>query len=365
MPTHSSHSKPTVAGLVVLVTAVALTGCGNTQESAVQPEAVTPSEAVASSEVTGQPELAGDQLLSVPMPGVVGAGAADCLRAKRAHNNTNNVCATWENNAPVFSAPAVLSNEVPNFTITSFDGDAGSHHHVNQTPVAFGPWTWGATSAEKFYDATMAWQFASAEPPDTVTGNAKHDFDSAVGSSCSTATQYLNCFVSKAEQNPNFDGEHAYLLTYGLINAPLTVQIRNNTGKTMTQQGSPAQNYVLPSAKGTAGTATIAPAAGGQAQAATFGMYRANGGQASSFQVVYAFPDTNDAAVTHVVTVKADIAPTRTDDVRTWTANTSKSSCVDNPIGGSSPAKAECAIGWTGDSGWFASAVMTVNVANT
>jgi hypothetical protein len=163
-----------------------------------------------------------------------------------------------------------------------------------------------------------------------------------------------------------FDGERLFQVAYGIFNAPLTVQVRNNTGKTMALQGTPAKSFVTSSAKGTAGTDSIAPASDGKANSATWAMYRSNGGQPASFQAVYSFPDTNDTAVTHTVTVAADVTPVVAGgDARSWTVNTAKSTCVDDPIGGSSPAKAQCTIGWTGNSGWFQSAVMTVTVSNS
>lgn len=338
------------AGLALM--SVGLAGCGADSQSATSPPSA------------GSLTVATPELLSVAKPEVGSAVVADCLGAKRIHNNHNNVCAVWENNAPTFSGPGQLST-ASNFTVTSFDGNAGSHHHVNATPTAFGDGTWGATSAEHLYDATMAWQFASAEPADTVSGTAEQVYNGPTSSGCSTQQQYLSCFVTKSNTVDPFDGERLYQVAYGIFNAPLTIQIRNNTGKTMTLQGTPAQSFVLASTKGSAGTAAIPPALDGKASAATWGMYRSNGGQPASFQTVYSFPDTNDAAVTHSVTVTADVTPVAAGgDARSWTVNTSKSTCVDDPIGGSSPAKAQCSIGWTGNSGWFQSAVMTVTVSN-
>lgn len=343
------------AAVSVCAAVALLAGCGADAQSAT---------GSAGQDSASDPAFAASEPLSVDKPDTTGAIVADCLGAKRVHNNHNNVCAVWENNAPTFNGPGQLTTD-GNFTVTSFDGNAGSHHHVNHTPAAFGEGTWGATSAEHLYDASMAWQFAAAEPADTVSGTAVQVYNGPTSSSCNTGQQYLSCFVTKAATVDPFDGERLYQVAYGIFNAPLTVQIRNNTGKAMALQGPPAQSFVLPSSKGTGGTESVAPAVDGRVGAATWGMYRSNGGQPASFQVTYTFADTNDAAVTHAVTVTADVTPVVAGgDARSWNVNTSRSTCVDNPIGGSSPAKAQCAIGWTGNSGWFQSAVMTVTVSN-
>lgn len=364
LPTPARQRRTLTGSAFVVAAAVAmapvLAGCGADAQSAT----AEPDAAVTSAVAAGAAAAVDTAPLTVDKPDVANAVVADCLGAKRQHNNHNNVCAVWENNAPSFSGPGQLST-AGNFTVTSFDGNAGSHHHVNATPGTFGDGTWGATSAEHFYDATMAWQFTSAEPADTVSGTAQLIYNGPTSSNCTTGQQYLSCFVTKAATVEPFDGERLYQVAYGIFNAPLTVQVRNNTGKTMTLQGPPAQSFVLPSAKGTSGTDTIAPASDGRANAAIWSMYRSNGGQPASFQVTYSFADTTDAAVTHTVTVTADVTPVNPGgDARSWTVNTSKSTCVDNPIGGSSPAKAQCTIGWTGNSGWFQSAVMTVTVSN-
>lgn len=353
------RSSSSVAALIVAMALPAgLVACGADQQSA-----VVPSSADASANVNADAQ---NTPLTVTQPPLASTPAPDCLAAKRIHNNHNNVCATWENNAGVFTAAATLSTSGPNFQLAAFDAGGTSTHHNNQTPATFGDWTWGATSASQFYDASMSWQFNSKEPADTVNGNAVQEYNSPTSSSCSTGQQYLSCYVTKAEVIDPFDTERLYKVTYGVFNAPLTVQIRNNTGKTMAVQGTPLTSFVRDSTAGTGGTQTIPPAASGSASAATYGMYRSTSGQPASFQVVYAFPDATNPEITHNVTVTADMTPTAVGDARTWAVNTSKSSCIDNPIGGgSSPSRAGCSLGWTGNSGWFQSAAMTVVVSNS
>ncbi len=323
---------PVTACIVAVTLPLALASCGTDRQSAVNPSSSTASPNTNAAALNTP--------LTVPEPPLTSTPAPDCLAAKRIHNNHNNVCATWENNAKNFTAPATLSTNPSNFTLAAFDAGGTSTHHANATPGTFGDWTWGATSASQFYDASMSWQFNSAEPADTVNGNAVQEYNAPVGSSCSTGQQYLSCFVTKAEVIDPFDTERLYKVTYGLFNAPLTVQIRNNTGKTMTRQGTPTTSFVRDSAAGTGGTETIPPAVAGTAEAATYGMYRSTSGQPASFQVVYKFPDANfPDQTTHYATVTVDMTPSAVGDARNWTVNTSKTNCVDNPIGGSSPQK--------------------------
>ena len=355
---------PKVTSSLVLAAVLVLSAaCASDQQSAVTAD----SEAAELGTPPAATEVEVD-MLTVDKPPPDLEGVSNCPGAVAIHDNKHNVCATWVNDAPVFTGPAVLSNAAPNFTVSSFDANGTSAHHVTQSPAPFGPSTWGATSAQTGYGAAMNWTFKSAEPDETVNGSATQDGDNDKSATCSSATQYVACDVMSSTITA-INGERAHILSYGLLNAPLSVQVINNTGKPMARAAQPLLNQMKSSAAGSANTVSIAPAAGGQASSAIFGLYRSASGKSASFQTVFSFPDTNDAAVTHKVTVTAELAVVKpTDgsagDPRTWRVDTSKSSCVDNPIGGSSPAKATCDIGWSGNTSWFASTAMTVNVSN-
>ena len=295
-----------------------------------------------------------------------GLGPADCTAAVRVHDNKHNICATWVNDAPNFLAPGQLFTGPFNFSYDSIDAGGDTAHHINKYPDPwFGASTWAATSAATNYGASMNWVFSSKEPADTITGAATQDKDNDHNAGCNGVQGYIACFVTRSDMTA-VDGDRVHNVTYDLINAPLTVVIANNTGQQMTAVGSTALSNLLGSPKGTSGTGSIAPSGGGPAKTATFGGYRRTGGQAASFKAVYAFPDTANRAVTHQVTIDIEMLPNKTSDFRTWGVDTSRSTCTDNPLGGSSPDKAQCTLaGWTGNLSWFASAAVTVNVYNT
>ena len=324
------------------------------------PEQSPPAELVA--DVTTPPPV-----LAAPTESALGLGPVDCAAAVRVHDNKHNICATWTNDAPNFYAPKSLFTGPVNFSADSIDANGDTAHHINKYPDPwFGASTWAATSAATGYGASMNWVFSSNEPGDTITGAATQDGSDKKNYSCSSVQQYVGCFVTRSDLT-NVNGDVVHNVTYDLVNAPLTAEILNRTGQTMTLVGTPSLSNAAASAKGTSGTAAIAPSPeGGAAKSAVFGACRRTGGQAASLKAVYSFPDKALDGVTHRVTVDIEMIPTPATDFRNWTVDTSRSSCTDNPVGGSSPPMAQCRItGWTGNLTWFASAAVTVNVYNS
>lgn len=375
-------------GATVAVVAL-IAGCGADTQSATAPAPSAPPEQSAGAEQApdlapspgpeqspieqspaspapsgGSLQAGGLLAVDKPVPAVSGLQPSDCQAAGRVHDNKHNICATWINNAPNFIAPKTLVQGPINFTYNSIDAGGVNAHHINRYPGWFGTSTWAATSAETGYGASMNWVFSAAEPSDTITGSATQDKDNGHTESCTGVQGYVGCHVTRSDM-VGMDGNRFLMVTYDLINAPLTVMVVNNTGQQMTVEGSASFSNAMASARGSVGTASIAPASGGTANSAIFGGYRSTGGQAASFKVVYSFPDTNDRSVTHKVTVALEMVPSKASDFAAWGVDTSKSTCTDNPIGGSSPPKAQCTIGWTGNTTWFASAAATVNVSNS
>ncbi|MFI0431918.1 MAG: hypothetical protein ACH36H_02105 [Candidatus Nanopelagicales bacterium] len=369
---------------LALTTLLALGGCGADAQSATAPDgnsADSPSSAQSGSLLTvDKPppsqsppaELVADvttppapQLSPPPEDAVLQAAPGDCATAVRIHDNKHNICATWTNDAPNFLAPKQLFTGPLNFSFDSIDANGDTAHHINKYPAPwFGASTWAATSAATGYGASMNWVVSSNEPGDTISGVATQDKDNDHTQPCNGVEQYVACLVTRAEMSA-IDGNRVFNVTYDLVNAPLTVEVINNTGKPMTLTAAPALSNIKASGKGTAGTASIAPSAQGTpAKSAIFGSYRHTGGQAASLKAVYSFPDATNGDVTHMVTVAIEMVPNKSADPRSWTVDTSRSSCTDNPIGGSSPATAQCTVGWSGNLSWFASAAATVNVYN-
>ena len=122
-------------GMIALVTA---TGCGADTQSAVTPAAPTssapPSSASSASAASSASSasaasvagLAGTQLLAVAKPAPLSEAAGmNCPWAVRQHDNKHNICASWVNDAPVFTGPGRLSNTTANFTVSKFEGPVG------------------------------------------------------------------------------------------------------------------------------------------------------------------------------------------------------------------------------------------------
>lgn len=333
-----------------------LAACGNDPQSAT-PATTTASEP-ASQSAGADGASTGPLTVDKPAPDL--DGTANCPAAVRVHNNKHNICATWTNDAPAFTGPGVLSNAPTNFKVAGFDANGTSTHHVSQMPAAFGPSTWGATSAATGYGASMAWSFTSAQPQDTISGSATQDSDDGHTADCGASVgQFLLCTKTSSAMS-QIDGDRVHIVGYSIVNAPLTVQVVNNTGEAMTSTGKPALDRVQSSPAGSANTTTV-----NAKQSAYFGLYRA-ANQSATFRAEFSFADGGNPKITHKVAVTAQAKLVNPDepDVASRRMDTSGSSCVDNPSSGSA-AKATCEIVWTGNTSWFGSAAMTVYVSNS
>ena len=350
-----------VAGLAALT--LVLSGCGNDQQAATTSDSSAQGQPSAAAEGSPGATPAAGPLLTVDKPAPAApdlTGAANCPGAVRINDNKHNICATWVNDAPVFTGPGVLSNATANFDVRRFDANGTSTHHVSHKPDPFGPSTWGATSAATGYGASMDWTFGSAQPQDTINGSATQDSDDGHTATCGASTgQYLLCAATSTTMT-QIDGNRVNVVAYDIVNAPLTVQVVNNTGKPMAATGKPTLDRLQSSTAGSASTASISPA-----QSATFGLFRASG-QSASFRVTFAFDDASDTQIKHNVTVtaQAKLVNAGQPDYRLWGMDTAGSSCVDNPSSGSA-APATCSLGWSGNTSWFGSAAMTVYVSNS
>lgn len=357
---------------------------------------------------------------SAPTASTVQLGDANCDAAAHADIHLHNICAYWLNEAPIYVKPgppqAGTADQFTsayftptNSTTSSGDpavdaaaqmaqdpGDGASPdpsesalgtYDINQRPGSFGTQTWGATSAKKGYTAFMTWGFTVKEPTNNnvteqLSGRAIQGSNSS-SAECGTGI-YTTCVADKPQPQPppgkNSDGDQQIIATYHFRNAPLQVNITNNTGQTMTRSAVPTYSGTVASKAGTgflppAGQASPSPTAtpSGDPGATlppidlattdgfAYAMYRAVSGPTVSFGVTYEFPDSNpNLKVTHVVTINIQVAQGATP------VTTADSKCTDNPVGGSSsPQEASCSFAWTGTSSPYDAASVRVRVNNS
>lgn len=308
----------------------------------------------------------------------------DCTGAAEKYNNKHNICASWDGTqAAPFVSVGQVGTSTSVFSSTEFNAGGTSDHHVTAQPGSFGANTWGATSADENYGASMNWTFAVSEPSDTVSGAATQTGDSNGSQSCNNGT-YIACSATGqmgqvgGSSNPTNPENR---VSYQLANAPMVVDVINNTGATMTQQGAPVLNYLQPSTTGSSGNAACiapvsptgtpapCPSASGPSPiregTATSAFYRQLGVNTGEYKVVYSFADVNNPQVTHNVTIDVQATPANTggSSIAEWTTTTANTTCTDNPTGPvSNPNQATCNLVWSGNSQWLAFLTLQVTV---
>ena len=173
-----------------------------------------------------------------------------------------------------------LSNTTANFTVSKFDANGTSTHHVNQTPEPFGASTWARPAPPPVTE--RRWTGASRAPnrptPSMVPRPRTATTTRARRAALGRAIPGLLC---QLVEHPQIDGDRVHLLSYGIVNAPMTVQVVNNTGQTMTASGS-ATSIASQQAR----LAPPTPGSINQGQSAYYGLFRATG-QSATFRVSY------------------------------------------------------------------------------
>ncbi len=282
-----------------------------------------------------------------------------CKTAHQKSNNKHNICTTFVNYAPQFTAPNTLAT-TNIFSGATVDANGTSAHHVNATPSDMGASSFGATSAATGYTATMNWTYNAKWPTNTfLAGNMqKGSNDSSSSANCVAGSTYLNCYViSKDFSQPFVNSDQAMSVTYALVNAPLTLSINNTTGKDLTYTPLSQKTVaVLDDPAAQSGNAKAIPSS----QQAFWGGYREiRFGPSVSYQLEYTYLV---GAASHVVSINVSMKPTNTGAaLQQWAVDTSGSSCSDKPVG---TAATPCQINFDQTSSWVNPVTASVTIGS-
>ncbi len=284
-----------------------------------------------------------------------------CKTAHQNHNNKHNICTTFVNYAPQFTAPNALAT-TNIFSGATVDANGTSAHHVNATPSDMGASSFGATSAATGNDATMNWTYNVRWPTTAVLMGTMQlaNFDPGSNknyANCEPGGTYLNCYViSKDLSQPFSNNDQAMSVTYALVNAPLTLSINNTTGKRLTYTPLSQKTVaVLDDPAAQSSNAKAIPSG----QQAFWGGYRAmDTNPAVSYKLAYTYLV---GAALHAVSINVAMKPTNTGKaLQRWAVDTSASSCSNKTGGTATP----CKISFDQTSSWVNPVAASVTIGS-
>ncbi len=300
---------------------------------------------------------------------------ANCQNAYSQHENTHNICASAFNLAPTFNAPGKLATASNALLLQRWwgAGDWDGHWADQAAMNSIGQSTWGFSSARTSYNAYQEADWKVATPVETVGFKSEQgDSNTSEGgtnqASCSGGV-YTGCDMDKDWSH--IDGDQMARLKVYFRNAPLTIVVNNNTDALVAWQSTPNFSGVVQDARGSTeswvGQKKFIPVTTGSSSAYYIGGYREVDGAGVSVDFQLRYSDTNYETnnVTHVVHVVGQMSPTNTGaQLRSWKADTTGSTCEDNPTGGDAGLTATCSVEWGGTSSWTNAATMVVTLNN-